>query len=265
MKSGFLAFSFVLILASCSEDTSDEIHTDLIQEANQFFLLSEAVNESSYLGNISYFDYFRIVAGSLPGCPKIQIDPDQRKVVLDYTQTDFCDQPIKSPRSGKIILDFSRLTIGPGFWSLEYQNYSFQKVIIEGKREYEKLSNSQNSETFQNLRIITENKLSFQISGSYTYFVARFNSRPFGISFVGSHEGINPAGRSFLQSITEPKEQYINCYSEGSGLPSVGQENWKVTRGKSEIGYQVSYETSTGCKTKVNAILPDGRTYEIRP
>jgi hypothetical protein len=265
MKSGFRIFILAFHLASCSVDLDNEIQTDLIQEADQFFLLSEVVNETSYLGNISYPDYFRIQPSSLPGCPKIQIDTGLRKVVLDYTQPDSCDQAIKSIRNGKIILDFSRSNADPGTWSLEYNDYSFLKTKIQGKREYVRLSNSQNSETFQNLRIITENRLGFLISGSYTYFIARFNSRPFGISFVGSLQGINPAGRSFIQSITEPKEQFINCYSEGSGLPKVGQENWRVSRENGEISYQVTYQTTSDCKTKVKATLPDGRNYDIRP
>ena len=81
------------------------------------------------------------------------------------------------------------------------------------------------------------------------------------MSYVGKLIGINPVGRDFTLTITEPKEVYINCYSEGWVLPLTGKDNWKVSRGNSDIGYIVSYEEGEDCQTLVKATLPDGRTY----
>ncbi|TDQ16468.1 hypothetical protein DFQ04_2586 [Algoriphagus boseongensis] len=265
MKYSFLAIFLFWFLASCSEDISDEIQTELVQEADQFFLLSEIVGESNYLGNLTYGDFFRTLPESLPGCPEMQIDTQLRKITLDYSKTDSCPQANLASRTGKIILDFSQSNSSPGLWFLEYVEYAYQKTHIKGKREFTRLSTSQNAETFNNLKITTDKNLSFDISGGYTYFISRFGFRPFGISYVGRHEGINPAGRNFTQSITEAKEKYINCYSDGYILATVGKENWKVSRGSNDIGYQVSFSSGSDCNTKVRVILPDGRTYDIKP
>lgn len=265
MKKVFLFLLSLLLLISCSEDISQEIQTDMLQEADQFFTLSEIVNESSYLGNFTFGDYFRFTSGSLPGCPTLSLNSQTLEITLDYNKVSTCDQKNPEQRTGKIILDFSQANSNTPTWTMKYEGYTFQKTKIEGTRYFKRLSNSQNSETFENLKITTENNLGFSIQGSYTYFLSRFNFRPFGISYVGKHEGTNPAGRRFVQSITEAKELFINCYSEGYTLPQKGKENWKVSRGSTDLNYSVTYTSTQACIIQVKAVLPDGRTLDLQP
>lgn len=235
----------------------------MLQEAEQFFTLSEIVNESAYLGNFSFNDYFRLTSGSLPGCPTISLNSQTLEITLNYTKVDTCDQENSEPRTGKIILNFSLANTENPSWTMKYEGYSYQKTKIEGTRFFKRLSTSQNSETFENLRITTEKNLGFSVKGTYTYFIARFNFRPFGISYVGRHEGINPAGRNFIQSITEAKELFISCYSEGYTLPQKGKENWRVYRGAAELNYTVSFISNQDCQIQAKATLPDGRTLDL--
>ena len=263
MKKIFVFLLSSILLMSCSEDISTEIQTDLLQEADQFFTLSETVNESSYLGNFTFGDYFRMTSASLPGCPSIALNSQTLEIILDYTKTDSCNQKNTSTRTGKIILGFSQANSNTPSWTMKYEGYSFKKTKIEGTRFFKRLSISQNSETFENLKITTEKGLGFSIKGNYTYFISRFNFRPFGISYVGEHEGRNPAGREFVQSITEAKEVFIGCYSEGFTLPQNGKENWRVSRGSSDLNYSLSYLSTQECVIQVKAVLPDGRTLDF--
>ena len=235
----------------------------MVQEADQFFTLSEIVNESSYLGNFTFGDFFRFTSSSLPGCPTLSLNSQTLEITLDYSKVESCDQQNQAHRAGKIILDFSQANSNNPTWTMKYDGYSFQKTKIEGTRFFKRLSTSQNSETFENLTITTEKNLGFQIKGTYTYFLSRFNFRPFGISYVGRHEGINPAGRTFVQSITEAKELYIACYSEGFTLPQKGKENWRVFRGSTDLNYSVSFLSTQDCLIQVKAILPDGRNLDL--
>lgn len=265
MKHTFLIIAFAAFLGACSEDVSHDITTDLTQEADQFFLLSETLHESSYLGNLSFGEYFLLNSPSLPGCPSINYEPELSQIILDYSSVDSCSQTNTALRSGKIVLDFSLANVGLGSWSMVYENYSYEKTTVEGTRWFKKVSAAQNSESFENLKIRTENDLGFTISGDYTYFITRLNNSPIGISYAGRHEGVNPVGRQFVQSITEAKEVLFSCYSDGWVLPIKGKENWKVARGKNEVGYQVSYSTAEDCLSDARAVLPDGRNYDLNP
>ncbi|MDX5338502.1 MAG: hypothetical protein LPK25_05705 [Cyclobacteriaceae bacterium] len=265
MKKVFLFLVSFSLLFGCSEDINSDIQTDLLEEADQFFVVSEIVNESSYLGNFTFGDYFRFSSSSLPGCPVLSLNSQTLEITLDYNQAVTCEQKNSESRSGKIILDFSQANTDNPTWILIYEGYTFQNTKIDGQRFFKRLSNSQNSETFENLKITTEKNLGFTLKGNYTYFLSRFNFRPFGISYVGKHEGTNPAGRNFIQSITEAKELYISCYSEGYTLPEKGKENWKVSRGTTDLNYAVSYLSTQECSIQVKAMLPDGRTLDLQP
>ena len=264
-KNFFLSLLVIASFWGCSEDISHKIATDLTKEAEQFFLVSEVIGENSYLGNLTFSDYFRLDTTSLPGCPILTFDSDLRTITLDYDAVESCEQTTLKERSGKILIDFSLANSDLETWIVTYQDYHYQKTKIEGSRIYKRLSTSQNAESFENLKITTSADLHFELKGSFTYFISRFTFRPFAISYIGKMEGINPVGRDFTLTITEAKEQYINCYSEGWILPVVGKENWKVSRGDSEIAYQVSYEEAEDCDTQVKAVLPDGRIYSLTP
>jgi len=258
--------SILIIFGSCSEDVSRNIDTDLTQEAAQFFQFSEALSESSYLGNISFADYSRILPQDLSGCPTINRDITARRIELDYSNPQECEQPNKTLRSGKIILDFTLSNTTVPSWKLTYDDYSFGKTRIEGVRNFLNPSFGENKETFENFRIELEKNLSFYANGTLSYSVARLSFRPYALSTRGRVEGKNPAGRDFSLVITESKEQLFSCYREGWDLPQSGKETWISSRGNSRsLDYMVRYEKKEACETVVISTLPDGRTLQLNP
>ena len=266
MKRYVILTSILLTFWSCSEDVGSTINTDLTQEADQFFKFSEMLTESSYLGNISYSDYFRITSEELPGCPTITRIIEDRIIELDYSGLEECEQLNKKIRTGKIILDFA-LSNSPALsWTLRYDGYSFENTKIDGVRAFSNLSFGENKETLNNLTIKLENNLGFVFSGSFSYSVARFNFKPYALSARGSVEGINPAGRDFSLVITQAKEQLFSCYGDGWDLPQNGNETWIVNRSPStSLDYNVRFESGSDCDPKVISILPDGRSLQLNP
>lgn len=266
MKKYIVLLSISLFILSCSEDVSKDISTDLTQEADQFFRFSKAFGESTYLGNISYSDYSRITSAELPGCPTIIQSPDSRIIVLDYTSPMECEQLNSTPRTGKIILDFTLSNTLTSTWSVTYENYSFDKISIKGSRQFEGVSLNENQESFENLTIEFEKNLSFVINGDLSYSSSRLSLKPFALSTRGIIEGRNPAGRDFSLVITEAKEQLFQCYREGWVLPQTGNESWIVSRGGSKsLDYDVSFQSSEDCNPVVISTLPDGRTLQLNP
>lgn len=266
MKKIVLLIPFFYLFSSCSEDVSRTITTDLKEEATQFYKFSEAIHESSYLGNISYPDFFRIESKDLPGCPTITRNSENRIIELDYSNVSECEQTNKTPRSGKIILDFSKSNTPDPRWSLTYLEYTFDGTAISGSRQYVNISINENQETYQNLVVELENNLGFQSSGEFSYSIARLNFRPFAVSIRGKIKGTNPAGRDFSLVITEAKEQQFACYRDGWELPQRGKESWIVNRSQStSLGYTVKFETGSGCNPTVTSTLPDGRLLQLNP
>ncbi len=266
MKKYLIKPLIFLFFWSCTEDVSRTINTDLTQEAGQFFAFSEAMSESSYLGNISYSDYFRITSEDLPGCPTIIRKTEDRIIELDYSNPQECEQPNNSPRIGKIILDFALSNFPELRWTLTYEGYSFKNIKIEGVRIFTNPSFGENIERFENLKIELEKNLGFSSSGSFSYSVARLSFRPFALSMRGRIEGTNPAGRDFSLVITQAKEQLFSCYGQGWELPQSGNETWIISRGPSNsLDYMVRFESNEGCDPKVISTLPDGRTLQLNP
>ena len=255
-----------LLIISCSEDVSKDITTDLTQEADQFFRFSQAFSESSYLGNISFSDYSRITSMELPGCPTITQVPDSRIIELDYSTAVECEQQNTTPRTGKIILDFTFSNTVTPSWTLSYENYSIDGIKIDGFRQFEGLALTENRESFENLTVESEKNLSFVIEGTLSYSTARLSLKPFALSSRGQIEGRNPVGRDFSLTITESKEQLFQCYREGWTLPQSGKESWIVSRGgANNLAYQVSFQGTEDCNPVVISTLPDGRTLQLNP
>ncbi len=266
MKKIYLLLLAFGLFFSCDEDVSREITTDLTKEALLQFKFSEAIGESIYLGNISYPDYFRISSAELPGCPTIIRSSASRIIQLDYSNPAECEQANKTPRTGRIILDFTLSnTINPT-WTLAFENYTYEGIKIEGLKQFRMITSNENEETFENLIVELDKNLGFQASGQLSHSVSRSSFRPFALSSRGTIEGKNPTGRAFSLVITESKEQQFSCYRAGWELPQIGKESWIVARGvSSSLEYKVSFSTSTECNPIVISTLPDGRTLQLNP
>lgn len=263
----FYLFLFsILFISSCTEDESKVISTDLSVEAIQHFSLSKAFSESNYLGNISYQDYFRISSAELPGCPTIERSLQSRIITLDYSKPLECTQENNTPRSGKIILDFTLSNAGSPTWTLTYADYKLDGIKIVGTRQFRAITSNETEASFENLEIELPKNLSFLIQGKLNHSVSRANLRPFALSTRGSMEGINPAGRTFNLVITEAKEQFFACYKQGWFLTQTGKESLKISRGNDkDLVYTIIHQTSSGCNPSVVAILPDSRNLQLNP
>ena len=266
MKKYYFFLSISFLFFSCSEDVSKEINTDLGKEAVQFFQLSEAMWESNYLGNISYQDYFRISSADLPGCPTIIRSTGSRIIELDYSNPVGCEQENKTPRTGKIRLDFTLSNTSTPVWTLSFEEYTFGGIKIQGFKQFRNVSFNENQESFENISVELEKNLGFNVSGTLDHSVSRSSFRPFGLSSRGTLEGKNPAGRDFSLVITESKEQLFFCFGNGWELPQIGKESWIVSRGgPGSLEYQVSFNASGACNPVVISTLPDGRTLQLNP
>ena len=266
MKKYLILLSTSLLLGACSEDVGKEINTDLVQEAEQFFGLSEAFGESSYLGNLTYEDYLRIVSAELPGCPTIIHNPDTKIIELDYSSPQECEQENTASRTGKIILDFTLADSEDPNWSLAYDSYTFKGSELTGTRMFIQLSSSENQESFENLTIKSDQELTFVAEGELSYVISRSNLTPVSLTTRGQIKGRNPAGRNFSLVITEAKEQLFQCYSASWELPQRGKESWIVSRtASSSVDYRVSFEPTETCNPVVISTLPDGRSLQLNP
>lgn len=266
MKKFYFLLSFSILLFSCSEDVSKEINTELTKEASQFFQFSEAMWESNYLGNISYPDYFRISSAELPGCPTIIRSLNSRIIQLDYSNPVECEKENKTPRSGKIILDFTLSNSPNPTWALTFENYTYGGIKIQGFKQFKTLSFNENEESFENITVELDGNLGFSSKGTLKHSVSRSSFRPFGLSSRGRIEGKNPVGRDFSLVITESKEQLFSCYRDGWELPQTGKESWIISRGAaSSLEYKVSFQANSECNPVVISTLPDGRTLQLNP
>lgn len=266
MKKYLASIGISLFLWSCTEEVSKDINTDLTQESAQFFKVSEAINESNYLGNLTFSEYLTISSAELPGCPTILHDPSSRIIELVYDPASECPQENKTPRTGKITLDFTLSDTATPSWRLIYENYTFGGSQITGFREFQGLSSAENRENFENLTVELENELSFVADGTLTYSLIRSGGVPFALTTQGRVEGRNPAGRNFSIFVTGAKEQLFQCYRQGWELPQKGKESWVVSRSSStSLDYEVSFQTAEGCDPVVISTLPDGRTLQMNP
>jgi hypothetical protein len=267
-----------VILASCSEEVSKDINTDLTQEAGQFFSFSETINESAYLGNISYPEFSQLTSAELPGCPAIILNPDSRIITLDYSLDEECEQQDTIPKTGRIVLDFTRSNSESPSWSLAYEDYTYRGIKIEGMRMFEGISLTENQESFENLTVELDGMLSFRVDGELSYTVSRTDTisqtdtvlqvslKPLSLKTRGKIEGTNPAGRDFLLLVTTPKEQLFECYSTGWDLPKAGKESWIVSRNATaDLEYDVNFQSTEICNPVVVSTLPDGRTLQLNP
>ena len=266
MRRFYFNLLLLLFASSCTEDESRTISTDLSVEAIQHFNFSKAFSESTYLGNISYQDYFRISSAELPGCPTIERSLQSRIITLDYSKPIECTQENSKPRAGKIILDFTLSNTSSPTWTLTYEEYSVEGIKVSGAKQFRSLASNETEASFENLEIELPENLSFLVKGKTNHSVSRANFRPFALSTRGNLEGINPAGRNFNLVITEPKEQLFACYRQGWFLTQTGKESIKISRGiDRDVVFTSTYQTSTGCNPSVVAVLPDGRNLQLNP
>jgi hypothetical protein len=266
MKRYLTLLSFFPLLWSCTEEVSKDINTDLTVEATHFFNFSEAMLESTYLGNISYPEYARIISGNLPGCPEVTLSTDSRIITLNYDAESECEQENNTPRTGRIVLDFSLSNSDTSSWTLTYEEYTYRGNKIEGTRHFERITLMDNKELFEDLSVELAGGLTFYADGELSYSVVRADFGPSSLTIKGKIGGRNPAGRNFSLVTTEAKIQQFQCYSAGWELPQSGKESWIVSRSATtDLEYKVNFQSSETCDPLVTSTLPDGRSLNLNP
>lgn len=250
-------------LFSCQEDAERTIRTDLTQEANQFLTISEAWGESLFFAMISFNSYQNIESDTLPGCPEISVNSTEGTVILNFSSG--CEEG-ESVRSGKLILQFPLSGSIQATWSLAYEGYSYRDWEIEGKRSFTFTSLRNIREEFDGLSITTSNELNSTLSGSFNHQQLLNGFSLSEIVSRGSMQGLNPAGRSIKMSLQADRIVNYTCFLSGNGrLADSAAELWEVTRGNENLRHSLTYTPLDSCQTQVDALLPDGRTLQLRP
>jgi hypothetical protein len=263
-RISILLFPLVAVgLFSCQEDADRTIRTDLVQEAKQFLSISEAWGESLFFAMNSFNFYQGIASDSLPGCPEISVNNTEGTVILNFNSG--CEAG-ESARSGKIILQFPVSGYIQTTWSLAYEGYSYRGWKIEGTRSFTFTSLQNIREEFDGLSITTSNELNSTLSGSFNH---RQVLRAFSFSEVvtsGSMEGLNPSGRRVQMHLQADRIADYSCFlSSESRMPRSAEELWEVTRESEIVKHSLTYTPLDSCQTQVDALLPDGRTLQLRP
>lgn len=261
MRKLLLSLPFIFLIFGCTEDVGPEITTDPIKEGNQLFILSKIWGENSFFGLLSLMEYQSITSEKLPGCPKIIINTEQRKVTLDFDQTSACEQIGVSKRKGKIHLEYSSTSSSLPTWTMNFEDYKVDDIQLSGTKIYTRKDFRTIQESAENLKVRTATGLSHQFESQVNHTLTVFNLRLIGFSSVGQLAGINPAGRSFTWDITTPRAYLVSCIQNNQILPISGLESFQIQRGKSSsFTYKMSYSATGDCNSQVQLILPDGQT-----
>ena len=254
------------MLFACEEDEDKTIQTDLTMEASQLFDISNSWGESLYFAILRWEDYQIINPYDLPGCPKVTIEQDLKKVTLEFLPDTTCIQTGQIIRSGKIILDYSPENLKAQDWILEYQNYTVNQDSLLGTRTFSRSEFNKVSEHFENLILKTNNGVSSTFSGNINHTTSSLRLELIGISSLGSISGINPAGRKFTTEITNPRQILVSCSKENEVLPISGKESWTIARGASKnVIHQINYESTGNCLVNATVTLADGRNLVLTP
>lgn len=258
-----LVFLLIGLSLACQDDTDRIIQTNLPDEALQLFDVSSVLGETTPLASFSFSDFRNLSSENLPGCPLIELDLNLQQVLLNYDERGDCEGEPNHSRKGKILIDFSNQS-GLVRKLFYYENYSFESYQLQGIREFTQSTLSNFTETFENLRLESEQNLGFIISGEFTHQINRTSFIPQSITSSGNLTGRNPTGRTLRLNIATPKFTELRCYAQDQILPMAGIETWWVGRGESsEVSYRISFEKESECSVQAFAQLPDGRRLRL--
>jgi hypothetical protein len=261
----YLIFSLIFLI-SCKEEEEKIISTDLAIEASQLAKASNAWSEGLFFALIPYDQYTLMQSQDLPGCPKIQVEKEQKLVVLSFDINPTCDQKGKSKRSGKIILDFALADSAVPTWFLEYDLYDFEEVSIDGIRTFSKRADGSVKENFEFLKHATKNGITHQFGGNLLHAMLEKNNLPINVNTSGIISGRNPVGRDFSMDFGAKRSMSFSCFSQNLLTPLEGVERWQVSRGDaSPIQYQLTYESKSDCNSDAYLLFPDGKRLLLNP
>ena len=261
-RLGIFLFS-LFWLVSCNGDIDKNITTDLQVEGNEIFRISLALEESAYFALLTLDEYKRIDPTRLPGCPDVFINDQESKVTLFFSRKSDCPNQL-IPRTGKIHLQFLRVSAAENRTILSYEGYEVREARLEGSRQFSNLRNSSipNSitETFQDLFILDKNNSSSRINGTFNYQLTVVNRAVTGYLVQGSLDGRNITGRRIVMEQGTPKRYEVSCLERGRVLALQGVERWQIFRNATaSVTHNLVYELESECTSKAAIALQDGR------
>ncbi|MBS9523060.1 hypothetical protein KIH41_05725 [Litoribacter ruber] len=243
------------LLFACSDEFDNQLQTDPEFEAEEIFNASAALDEHLYFLTMGFEDFQMASSDSLqlPGCPIINVEENDRKVTLIFTNQE-C--PDGTTRRGGFEISFAEDSLPT---MLTYQNYQVRQNTIEGSRSY-----------LRDSSLITENSediLVFDSFGSSTRLNLIFHHELIyltdtlsQIATRGEATGRNLAGRPFNMQVAEEKIQTLECWSQGINLASVGRENWNIERQQGlTVRHQISYGNQDDCDEQAEVTLDNGQ------
>lgn len=259
-------YTLLILLAigfACQDDTERVIDTSLPTEAMQLFDLSRILGESTPLLAYSFSDFGQMDSTRLPGTPKIEIDSLQRRVTLDFDQAYETEEEPVNIRSGKIIISYLN-TAQSTYRTIDYDQYNFGEYQLIGKRNFKQISLAEFTESFDELVLVSEDELSYEMSGEFSHSITRSNFRVQSLRITGNLSGRNAVGRKITLSISNPKLLSLACFESDQILPLEGLETWQVDRGESEqVNHTLTFEKELDCTVLAFAQLPDGRRLQL--
>lgn len=262
----FKIYTSLIILAlgfACQDDTERVIDTSLPAEAMQLFDLSRILGESTPLLAYSFSDFGKMDSTSLPGSPKIEIDSVQRKVTLNFDQAQQSEEEPVNIRSGKIIISYLNASQST-YQTIEYDQYKLGKYQLVGTRNFKQITLSEFTESFDELALVSEDELTYEMSGEFSHSISRSDFRVQSLMITGNLSGRNAVGRKIKLSISSPKVLSLDCFERDQILPLAGSETWQVDRGENkEVNHTLTFENELGCTVLAFAQLPDGRRLQL--
>ncbi|HSJ66300.1 MAG TPA: hypothetical protein VK921_01440 [Anditalea sp.] len=267
---------YVLVIAlsllSCVDDEVVRLQTDVTAEGEEMFNTSFTISEHVHL-IIQPFNRFLEVENDttlrLPGCPIVNVNQEERKVLLTYDPRTEC--PNNSlRRSGTISLFYTTsLLNNEEVVLVEYENYSVRNSRIEGSRLVTKRSEALSNlfkDTMAQLLIFDEHGSSTRVTAEYEHQVMVAADSTLQINTTGSGGGRNQAGRSFNFTIPNQKIQFVRCIDSGIFVPSIGQEAWTFERTVNPaVNHRMNFGETSDCDRNVSVVLSNGETLNLTP
>jgi hypothetical protein len=261
---------FLIFTASCSGDIDRVISTDLLVEGNEIFGISLALEESLFYSFQTLENYRQADTLSLPGCPNVMINENEKTVTLEFLSQRECPSRGPLPKKGKIHIKYLTSTnVLESTTRLEYEDYEVRGFKLEGFRDFKQIRSIVNpnrrTETFEDILIINKTGSSTRLKGNFEHNLIFTLGNLAEFTTSGSLEGRNITGRQITMQPNTTKRFETKCIYEGLILPAVGSETWQIFRNETQaVTHKLDFEKESDCSNKATITLHDGRIMVFR-
>lgn len=263
IKKKYWPFLFCFAIAACVSDDVVRLQTDQSVEGEEIYQVSRVLDEHIYLVWQKFSDFQnRDSLNTLPDCPLVSINEEDREIVLDFAQSTCLEVPTK--RKGIMTLRYpeSPDQIGEEI-TVVYQNYTYEGYQVSGERVYRLVAQHRERRVFEDRAsdlLITDPKASStRVNFTFTHNLAESNGQTYQVTSTGTGHGRNHTGRSFDMEVTENKIFSSSCLDKQVFRPSSGSEKWAIERTTNRnVEHRLSFHTGEGCVTHTIVRLDEG-------